>query len=99
MRSFSLRDLDWALVIIAICISALGVLQIYSATHDTMWKSAWWKQIVFVSVGLLIMWLSAAIDYHLMLGKVPALYLLSIFTLVAVLFVGAKIFGSKRWIP
>ena len=48
MRYFSFRDLDWALVIIAVAISALGVLQIYSATHDTQWQSAWWKHIVFV---------------------------------------------------
>lgn len=99
MRYFSFRDLDWALVIIAITISALGVLQIYSATHDTQWKNAWWKHIVFVVAGLIIMWLMASIDYHSLLGKVPALYLLSVLTLLAVLLVGTKVFGSKRWIP
>src|SRR6266478_870023 len=99
MRQFSLRDLDWVLIIIALAISAMGVLQIYSATLDTQWKSAWWKQIIFVGVGLAIMWLAAAIDYHSLMGKVPALYLLSLVTLVAVLLVGTKIFGSRRWIP
>src|SRR5256885_3390738 len=99
MRYFSLRDLDWVLVIIAVAISAMGVLQIYSATHDTMWKSAWWKQIIFVAVGLLLMWLVAAIDYHSLMGRVPAMYLLSMVTLLAVLLVGTKVFGSRRWIP
>lgn len=99
MRYFSLRDLDWALVIIAIIISALGILQIYSATHDTQWRGAWWKQIVFVGVGLGIMWLMASIDYHSMMGKVPILYLLSMVTLLAVLLIGTRVFGSKRWIP
>jgi rod shape determining protein RodA len=99
MRNFSFRDLDWLLVIIALAISAMGILQIYSATHGTQWKSAWWKQIVFVVVGLLLMWLAAAIDYHSLMGKVPILYLLSILTLIAVLLVGTKIFGSRRWIP
>jgi rod shape determining protein RodA len=99
LRYFSLRDLDWALVIIAVAISALGVLQIYSATHDTQWRSAWWKHIVFVVVGLIIMWLMASIDYHSLLGKVPALYLVSVCTLLAVLVIGTKVFGSKRWIP
>ena len=98
MRYFSLRDLDWVLVIIAIAISALGVLQIYSATHDTQWKSAWWKQIIFVTVGLFLMWLIASFDYHSLMGRVPILYLLSMVTLLAVLLVGAKIFGSRRWI-
>src|SRR5206468_4668034 len=60
---------------------------------------AWWKQIIFVAVGLAIMWLAASIDYHSLMGKVPALYLLSLVTLVAVLLIGTKIFGSRRWIP
>jgi rod shape determining protein RodA len=99
MRYFSLRDLDWLMVITSIFISAMGVLQIYSATRDTQWRGAWWKQIVFVVVGLLLMWLMAAIDYHSLMGKVPILYLLSILTLLAVLLVGTKVFGSRRWIP
>jgi rod shape determining protein RodA len=99
MRQFSLRDLDWVMVIIAIAISAMGILQIFSATHDTMWRNAWWKQIVFVAVGLVLMWVAASIDYHSLMGRVPILYLLSLVTLVAVLLIGTKIFGSRRWIP
>jgi rod shape determining protein RodA len=99
MRYFSLRDLDWPLVIIAILISALGVLQIYSATHDTQWHSAWWKQIIFIAGGLFIMWAMAAIDYHSLMGKVPIMYVASMLTLIAVLLIGTKIFGSRRWIP
>src|SRR5438128_6128975 len=99
MRYFSLRDLDWPLILIAILISALGVLQIYSATHDTPWQSAWWKQIIFIGVGLLLMWIMAAIDYHSLMGKAPVMYVASMGLLVAVLLVGSKIFGSRRWIP
>jgi rod shape determining protein RodA len=99
MRYFSFRDLDWLMVITSLFISAMGVLQIYSATRDTQWRGAWWKQIIFVTVGLILMWLMAAIDYHSLMGRVPILYLMSMLTLVAVLLVGAKVFGSRRWIP
>jgi rod shape determining protein RodA len=99
MRYFSLRDLDWLMVITSIFISAMGVLQIYSATRDTQWRGAWWKQIIFVTVGLVLMWLMAAIDYHSLMGRVPIMYLLSMLTLLAVLLVGTKVFGSRRWIP
>jgi rod shape determining protein RodA len=99
MRYFSFRDLDWLMVITSLFISALGILQIYSSTRDTKWHGAWWKQIVFVTVGLILMWLMAAIDYHSLMGRVPALYLLSMLTLLAVLLVGTKVFGSRRWIP
>jgi rod shape determining protein RodA len=98
MRQFSIRDLDWLMVITSLFISAMGVLQIYSATRDTLWRDAWWKQIVFVIAGLILMWLIAVVDYHSLLGRVPILYLLSMLTLLAVLLMGAKVFGSRRWI-
>jgi rod shape determining protein RodA len=99
MRYFSIRDLDWLMVITSVFISAMGVLQIYSATRGTQWKDAWWKQIIFITVGLVLMWLVAVVDYHSLMGRVPILYLLSMLTLLAVLLVGTKVFGSRRWIP
>ena len=36
---------------------------------------AWWKQILYVAGGLLLMWLMVVIDYHSLLHYVPALYI------------------------
>ena len=55
----TVRDLDWPLLLITLAICAAGVLQIYSATHDTIWQDAWWKQIVWVAGGV-----SAALDLY-----------------------------------
>lgn len=102
----SIRDLDWALVSIALILCGLGVLQIYSATHDTidqfgrpMWRDAWWKQLVWVMAGLVLMWIVTLIDYHSLLGRVNWFYVLIIVLLGATLFIGTKVFGSRRWIP
>lgn len=97
-RYLSIRDLDWPLVIVATMISALGILQIYSATHGTKWQDAWWKQILFVAAGLVIMWFMASIDYHTLMGQVPVMYGVSILILCVVLLFGASVFGSRRWI-
>lgn len=94
-----LRDLDWWMVVLTLALCAGGLIQIYSATHETEWSEAWWKQLVWVMLGLGLMWLVASIDYHALLDRVPWLYAGSIATLIAVLLVGAKIFGSRRWIP
>ena len=51
-RYRSFRDLDGWLLILSLIISALGVLQIYSATHDTKWHSVWWKQLLWIVIGL-----------------------------------------------
>jgi rod shape determining protein RodA len=94
----SIRDIDWSLLAIALLIASIGVLQIFSATHDTRWQDAWWKQIIWIAVGLSLMWVATAIDYHMLLGQVPWLYALSITALIAVLAVGRLVFGSRRWI-
>ncbi len=70
----TLRDLDWPLVIVSLAICALGVLQIYSATLTTKWEDAWWKQIVWVASGVVMMWVVSVIDYHFLLGRVFYLY-------------------------
>jgi rod shape determining protein RodA len=97
-RYRSLRDLDWPLLIIALSISALGVLQIYSATHNTKWDDAWWKQIVFVLCGLVLLWITSLIDYHTLLQQVVPLYGLSLASLVGVMLIGRQVFGSTRWV-
>ena len=97
-RYRSIRDLDWPLLAITLTICALGVLQIYSATHDTRWRDAWWKQILWIGIALGIMWVVTSIDYHSLLGQVPILYGLSIAALLATFAFGKLVFGSRRWI-
>jgi rod shape determining protein RodA len=98
-RYRSFRDMDWALVLAAILICSIGILQIYSATNDTVWRGAWWKQLAYVVAGVTLMWIIASIDYHTLLGQVPILYITSILLLLVVLFFGKNIQGGRRWIP
>lgn len=95
----TLRDLDWPLLVITLCLCALGVLQIYSATHGTIWSDAWWKQIIYAAGGGIALWLTTKIDYHSMLSQVPLLYGLSMAALISVFLFGVMVFGSRRWIP
>ncbi len=97
-RYRSIRDLDWFLLAITLAIGALGVIQIYSATHGTKFQDAWWKQIVWMVLGLGLMWLVASIDYHTLLGQVGFFYVATVLALATTFFVGTKIFGSRRWI-
>jgi rod shape determining protein RodA len=98
-KYLSVRDIDWTLMVIVMIICAVGVLQIYSATMDTGFHSAWWKQIFYVAGGLLLMRLILFVDYHSMLHYVPWMFVISILALLLTVAVGDKVFGSKRWIP
>jgi rod shape determining protein RodA len=95
----SIRDLDWPLLIITLVICGMGILQIYSAAHETVWDDAWWKQGLWVLAGLVIMWIVARIDYHTLLSQAFVFYGLSILGLILVLTIGRQAFGSRRWIP
>lgn len=95
----SIRDLDWTLLGFVLAIATLGVLQIYSATRNTVWHGAQNRQIVYIVAGVFLMWLVSQIDYHAMLDRVPILYLLSILGLIGVYAIGEVRRGSRRWIP
>ena len=95
----SVRDLDWPLLIISMIICGFGVVQIFSATRDSIWQDAWWKQIIFIAAGLLVMWITTFIDYHEMLQHVHWMYVLSVIGLLGTLVIGKQAFGSRRWIP
>jgi rod shape determining protein RodA len=97
-RYRSLRDFDWPLIFIALIICAFGIFQIYSATRDTVWRDAWWKQAIWIALALGLLWLATVVDYHTLLGQVPLLYVLSIGGLIATIAVGRVVFGSRRWI-
>ena len=80
-----IRDLDWPLLIVTLILCGLGVLQIYSATQGTKWADAWWKQIIWIGTGLVMMWAVAMFDYHTLLGRVAYFYLAVIGLLVLTL--------------
>jgi len=92
------KDFDWAMFFIVLAICGLGVLQIFSATHDTVWQGSWWKQVGFIAAGFLLMWVVTQIDYHFLMRHVYPLYIASVVLLIAVLVIGKRAFGSTRWI-
>jgi rod shape determining protein RodA len=97
-RKSGMRDFDWGMSFVLTVICALGVLQIFSATHETIWQGAWWKQILYVASGFGLMWVTARIDYHSLIARAYPAYLVSVVLLLVVLIIGKRAFGSTRWI-
>lgn len=98
MLSFrSVRDLDWTLLILALILSGLGVLQIYSATQSVDSSSLWWKQGLFIVAGLVMFYAISNIDYHTLLGQAPFMYLIFTVALFFLLILSRVVLGAKRW--
>ena len=93
------RDYDWWLLAILTTICALGVIEIYSATHGSSLAGMHMRQVRWLAVGFILMFVLSRLDYHLILDQAPILYLVGIASLIAVLLMGHTRFGAKRWIP
>lgn len=91
-------DFDWWLMAIVGAICTLGLLQIYSATHNGNLAGMQWRQLVWIGVGVVGMLIVMRLDYHALLEQSPLLYVIGLAALVAVLAMGHTRFGSRRWV-
>lgn len=92
------QDFDWVLLGIVAAISGMGLLEIYSATHASGMAGMHWKQLTWIGIGLVGMFVISRIDYHTLLDQAPVLYVFGIVCLVVVLVMGYSRLGAKRWI-
>ena len=97
-RYASYRDFDWVLLFFVLVISFIGVLQIYSATFNSKFAGAHVKQIYWVIGGLAMMFLISLISYETLLEYSRWMYIAAASSLLAVLVVGQRYMGARRWI-
>ncbi|MBI3668798.1 MAG: rod shape-determining protein RodA [Acidobacteria bacterium] len=98
-QTAGIREYDWWLLAIVMGICSLGVLEIYSATHNSHLAGMHWRQMWWILLGVVCMLVLSRLDYHKILDQAPVFYLVGVAALVAVLAVGHTRFGAKRWIP
>jgi rod shape determining protein RodA len=92
------RDFDWVLLGFVLLLSVVSVLEIRSATEMTKFHGFQQKQILFLGIGLVLMFAVSLIDYHRLLSIGYWAYGIGIGCLVAVRLVGQKVLGARRWI-
>ncbi len=97
-RLSSYRDFDWVLLGFVLVLSVISVLEIKSATLQTKFHGFDHKQIGFLAIGLVLMFLISLVDYHRLIDAAHWAYGISLVSLVAVLVVGTKVLGGRRWI-
>lgn len=97
-RFSSYRDFDWPLLGLLTVLSVISVLEIRSATAMTKFHGFDHKQVQFLLIGVVLMFVISLIDYHSLLEISQYAYAVSIVALVAVKVVGTKVLGARRWI-
>lgn len=93
------RGVDWALITCVLSLSVIGFFVIYSATvHGGEMAELWRKQIFWFGISLITMWVFSKIDYRFWLEASYIFYVVSIISLLVVLFIGDQTNGARRWI-
>ena len=92
------RDADWTLIGLAVTLSILGLLEIYSATRNTVWQDSHYRQALWVILGLCVMWLVSTVDYSWWVEHAPTFYIIALVLLMAVALFGHIGGGARRWI-
>jgi rod shape determining protein RodA len=95
------RRMNWGLFAGILCLTALGVLFIYSASYrgDGLPISSFYKkQMVWLAMGISAYFLAMAVDYHRLSTASWWIYALGILLLVLVLLFGTKMYGATRWL-
>lgn len=98
----AVRHFDVLLMLLALALVAYGAVLIYSASLNAYPEGLTpghpvVKQVLFAGLGVAGAIAIAWIDYRVFGQIAPALYVLALLMLVAVLFVGDSEFGSTRW--
>ena len=98
------RSWDWPLIFVTCGLAVLGTVLVWAATepslrqagldpHTYLKKAALWA-----FLGLILMFVTASIDYRRIRRWTPVLYGVSLLLLLAVLAVGQSVNGAKAWI-
>jgi rod shape determining protein RodA len=97
-RYVSFRDFDWVLLGLVLLIAGVGVWQIASAGHNTKFDGVYVKQLYWLAIGVVVMFIASLVSYQMLLENVHWMWIVGVLSLVAVLIFGVEVFGAKRWI-
>lgn len=95
MRKRELKNVEWSLLIVAIILSIIGLIALFSATQETE-HDEFNKQIIWLAISLVIMVIVMLIDYEAMVKVSFIFYGIFILLLIGVLFTPA-INGATSW--
>ena len=91
-----LREIDLTLIALLILNSLVGAALIYSASRFSP-GNFFVRQLVWLGISLIVLFLSLSIDYKLWMGISPTLYAVFLAALVALLLFGRGISGARSW--
>ncbi|MBU1118433.1 rod shape-determining protein RodA [Patescibacteria group bacterium] len=101
MRRFFeiIKNMDWLLFATVCILVILGLVLIYSTTttEEARWSTEFIKQLVAFGIGVILIFVLAIVDYNTFKNYAYVLYAFLIILLIAVLFLGQEVRGTRGW--
>ncbi len=92
-------NLPWGMVALIGAIAVIGLVTVYSATYASNGPSSlYYKQLIWVAIGLIMMCSALIVDYHTVGRYAYILYAVSIVLLLLVMVIGRTGMGAQRWL-
>ena len=95
MRRRELKNMEWGLLVVAIILSIIGIVALFSATQETEYDE-FKKQIIWFAVSLIVMVIVMLTNYETLVKLSPIFYGIFLILLVAVLFT-KPVNGATSW--
>ncbi|MGG7058508.1 stage V sporulation protein E [Clostridium nigeriense] len=105
-KKYSMKSIDYGLLCAILVLLFIGIVMVYSSSsyYALYQKNVYntefyfYKEITWAIVGIVGMFVTMSIDYHVYKKWTPWLVLITLAFLVLVLFIGSDINGAVRWI-
>src|SRR5574338_584650 len=93
------RHFDYLLfgAVIILCIFGVAMIRSAIAGNEVLAGSVT-RQIIFIGISLVVILLTASVDYHYWFSLANTMYWIAVVSLVVIFVVGTAAFGSARWI-
>lgn len=95
MRKRELKNMEWGLLVVAIILSIIGLVALFTATQETGYDE-FKKQIIWLVASIIIMVIVMFINYEILVKLSPVFYGIIILLLIAVLFT-KPVNGATSW--
>ena len=95
MRKREFKNMEWGILVVAIVLSIIGLIALFSATQGSF-HDEFKKQIIWMAISIVLMVIVMLINYETLVKLSPVFYGISIFLLIIVLFT-KPINGARSW--
>ena len=95
MQKKMFKNFEWGILICTIILLAIGLVALFSATQNSDYEE-FKKQIMWIGISIPVIVVVILVDYEILAKISPVIYVLSLISLVAVLFT-EPINGATSW--